>query len=382
MNTALINPKIIEWARDRADVPVDNLPKDLRTKYASWESGEKKPTFKQAQDLAKALRIPFGFLYLEEPPAEQPLTPDLRTVDDLHRAEYSAGLKDVISDAIRKQDWYRDSLVENGYDSLEFVGCFDSNTPPKTIANSISETLALSLEARKGTTKDSVLRYLTDQAEEAGIWVMRSGKVGSNTRRILDVEEFRGFALSDPIAPLVFINAADVSAAQIFTLAHELAHLWIGENGVSNYYLGAVSKYPSAERLCNQVAAELLVPAEVLKETWKPSATLQDNADRLTRTFAVSNVVIARRALDLSIIDKDVFFEYYRLLQRRWKQIKDKRESGGSFDNSFPVSNGRHFTEAVMRAVYSGALLMRDGADFLGVRPATLDKKAREFGIA
>jgi len=219
MNVAHINSEVLIWARERAGF----LPEDLmqvNRKYVDWEAGHMKPTFRQAQALAHKLHIPFGFLYLSEPPVEKPPTVDLRTFNDSHHHDFSLELREVVSDALRKQDWYRDFLLEDGAEPLTFVGKYSITTSPNVVANDLIETLALSLEDRAGISKREFLAYLTEHAEEAGVLVLRNGKVGANTHRVLNVEEFRGFSLPDPISPLVFVNTADFEAAQIFTLIH------------------------------------------------------------------------------------------------------------------------------------------------------------------
>ena len=100
--------------------------------------------------------------------------------------------------------------------------------------------------------------------------VVFSGIVGNNTHRKLETEEFQGFALVDEYAPLVFVNSADFRAAQMFTLAHEIAHLFVGETGVSSFD-NLQPTEDLTEQFCNRIAAEFLAPEEELRAFW-PSA--------------------------------------------------------------------------------------------------------------
>ena len=136
------------------------------------------------------------------------------------------------------------------------------------VASEIRQTLHFDIGERgQARTWMDALRLFVDLAEKIGILVMVSGVVGSNNKRTLEPEEFRGFTLVDNLAPLIFINARDTKAAQMFTLAHELAHIWVGESGVSDTQ--AVEKPDEqTERWCNQVAAELLVPLADLQNNY------------------------------------------------------------------------------------------------------------------
>jgi len=381
MSVAYINPKVLTWARERAGIPPEELMK-VNRKYIDWEIGTALPTFRQAQEVAKKLYIPFGFLYLSKPPKELPLTVDLRTLSDSRNQEFSLELRDVISDAQRKQEWYKEYLLEEGATPLDFFGKFSITHSVDDVANDLKTVLRLTLKDRERLSKNQFLTYLTDQAEEVGILVLRNGKVGANTHRSLSVEEFRGFCLSDSIAPLVFVNTVDFKAAQIFTLMHELAHLWIGEEGVSDQGISEWNTHSKVETFCNKVAVEVLVPKTVFLQKWNQfQGNLEEKLDQLNRIFKVSSIVLARRALDLNLLEPSVFFSYYNDLKIIWRQTRKNSSGGGNFHNSLPVANSRTFTDAICHATYSGKLLMRDGARMLGIKPATLGKYAEVQGL-
>jgi len=385
MTTALINPSILHWARERAGLHPEPLAKTAHVdpdKLWQWEQGETKPTFKQAQDLAKALHIPFGFLFLPTPPEETLPIPDLRTVGDHAVSHISNELRDLLADILRKHDWYKDYLLEQGTRPLPFIGRFNPDIPIATIATDLTMTLRLTLADRaEARNWEAFLSLLMTKAETAGIWVMRSGIVGSNTHRSLDVQEFRGLAICDDIAPLVFINGRDAKAAQIFTLVHELAHLWIGQSGISDVSLAQPTNtiYRDTEKICNAVAAEVLVPQAALRERWNSNESTGQNADQLAGFFRVSTVVIARRALDLGLIDWPSYFEYYQRQAALWRQIK--KGKGGDPYRTIPVRNGRQYTEAVVHSALGRNLLLRDAGRLLGVSPSKISRLAQEIGI-
>jgi len=336
----------------------------------------------QAQKLAKVLQIPFGYLFLPYPPTEAIPIPDLRTIGDHQTHKISPDLREVLFDVLLKQDWYREYLNDQGIEPLPFVGRFDLETPSGAIVADIVDTLDLTLEHRyQARDGEEFLRLLMVKAEDAGIMVMRSGIVGSNTHRALDVHEFRGFAICDDFAPVVFLNGKDAKAAQIFTLIHELAHIWLGLSGISDLSLEVRSSdvHVVSERLCNAVAAEVLVPEQILRERWSKQKTLDENARELAAFFRVSSVVIARRGADLRLVEWNDYYTFYRKQANQWRT--QKKGDGGSPYRTIPVRNGRHFTEAVVRSALEQRLLLRDAGKLLGLHPSNIGNLGREIGV-
>jgi Zn-dependent peptidase ImmA (M78 family) len=167
-----------------------------------------------------------------------------------------------------------------------------------------------------------------EQIEESGVLVMRNGVVGTNTHRPLSVAEFRGFALADDYAPLIFVNGADGKAAQMFTLAHELVHIWIDESGVSNLRQ-TFAPDGGIERFCNAVAAKVLVPDEDVEEFWPQARSKESPWEWLGKRFKLSSLVVLRRLLDLRLVDRPLFERAYRQQEQKFTQIDARNSSGG-----------------------------------------------------
>ncbi len=380
VSAALITPSVLSWARGRRGLAASELARKLSVKpekIAAWESGESRPTFRQAQRLAQALYVPFGYLYLAEPPVEKLPIPDLRTVGDKPPRAPSPDFLDLVNDVLTKQQWYREYQEANGGEPLPFVGRYTADDAPETIAADIRDALSIDGDMRKGAaTWGDFLRELILRSEDLGILVMRSGVVGNNNNRPLDVNEFRGFAISDDIAPLVFVNGRDAPAAQVFTLAHEMAHLWIGEGGVSNpdYALRSDEQASAVERLSNRVAAETLVPSADFRARWRNgSMSVELNMERLSRHYKVSNMVALRRACDLGLVaPKDYWTLYEWTLTEEMILASEyasyKGQGVGNFHFTVLARNGRAFSKAVVTSAADGDIPLGEAAGMLNVK--------------
>ncbi len=373
-----IQPVMLTWARERAGLELKDLTRRF-PQLAAWERGERTPTLRQLEDFAQAVRVPVGYLFLPTPPDEPLPVPDLRTMADRPVARPSPELLDTLYLCQQRQDWYREYAQLQGLSRMPFVGTASLQDDPTRVAAQMRETLGLSVRERQQLpTWTDALRQLANRAEEAGVLVMASSIVGNNARRKLNVAEFRGFALVDELAPLVFLNAADSKAAQMFTLAHELAHIWLGESGISNVEVGRKATH-QVEQWCNAVAAELLVPLDDFRSQYQAGASLTDETQRLARYYKVSPLVILRRAFDCGSLDEQSLWMAYR---QETERLQRRVAGGGNFYRTLSMRTGQLFARAVVSSALEGQTPFRDALRLLGVRKtATFWAIARKLKV-
>lgn len=381
MKTVPASVPVLRWAARRARLDDGELSARF-PKWPLWLSGEAQPTLRQLEDFARLTHTAIGYFFLPQPPALELPVPDFRTLRDDTSAEPSSDLLDTLYLCQQRQDWYHDYARTHGLPALPFVGSVSLEEAPEAVAARLRETLSLSAEERRQLPSwTDALRQLIARAEDAGVMVMVSSVVGSNSHRKLDVEEFRGFVLADELAPLIFINGADSKAAQMFTLAHELAHLWLGASGVSDAQAGQLPAQ-QIERWCNQVAAELLVPIAELRATRQPDAPIPEEIQRLAREFKVSTLVALRRLFDAGYIDQTALWQHYREEQTRLSNLAEQSSSGGDFYRSLGVRTSRRFARAIVESTLEGLTSFPEAYRMLGVRKtATFFEIARKLGV-
>ncbi len=375
-----LQPGVLRWARERAGISPEELARKIQVKperVVEWEKSGR-ISIAQTDNLARSTHTPLGFLYLAEPPTDQLPIPDFRTRRQSGLPP-SPDLLETVESMQRRQSWMRDELIAEGAAPLDFIGAWGTDDSPLEAARAMRDALRLAdgWAAQESTWTDA-LRRLRDQAEDAGVLVVRNGVVGNDTRRKLDPGEFQGFALVDEYAPLVFVNGADFKAAQMFTLVHELAHLLVGETGVSRFRDFRPVDH-ATEQFCNRAAAEFLVPESELQAFWPTARGGIDPYEAIARRFKVSSLVAARRTLDLKLIDEDAFSSFYR--DQEWHEKRSSEPGGGDFWRVQKWRLGPRFGGAIVRAVKEGRLLYREAYNLTNLRGDSFERIPEKMGV-
>lgn len=358
-----ISPVMINWIAEQENTEPKSLAEQLAPKKVDqFLSGLVSKSI--AEKLAKLANIPFGYLFLSKPPTiNNPAIPDLRQT--VGAEPLSKDFVDVLKDIDRKVSWYKDFLIENGNDkSLTFVNKFpySSDLNHYKVAEDIARTIDFSIERDlPNISRDNYYRNLSTLFENIGILIFKNGVVGNNNTRKLNIDEFRGFVLIDDIAPAIFINNADHPSAQLFTLLHEVAHIWIGQDGVSSWNQ---DKY--VEAFCNKVAAEFLMPEITFIEEWKKHHDYQ--VEHIANYFKVSHLAVTVKAVQLKFLPPESITEARNQLRSHRK----KNSSGGNFYNMLPVKNSHRFTETVVNQAVSMNLPLIEAGRLLNVNADTV----------
>jgi Zn-dependent peptidase ImmA (M78 family) len=374
-----INPSLIRWAVKRSGRASEGLA-DKFPKLRSWQTEKRaRLTFVELERLSNETHTPLGFFFLDSPPPEDVPIPDFRTVKDKSVARMSPDLVDTLHSMQLRQQWCHDFALEEGWDRLPFVGSTNPGVNVAGVAQDILNKLGLTQGWASGLrTPDEAVSLVREKIEDLGILIVINGCVGNNTSRVLSVDEFRGFVISDTHAPLIFINGHDAKAAQVFTMFHELVHLWINRSALLDLKELA-DPLDATEKYCNKVAAEALIPERELQTIWYSYEKSESPFHTLAKRFKVSPIVVGLRLQELELISRKSFFDFYAEYQAGIDQIK-KRDSGGNFYSNQNFRIGKRFMRIVSRAAYEGRITFTEAYKLTGLNNATFDEYLRRIG--
>lgn len=369
-----INPQLLNWAIERSMKDIDNLV-DKFSSLPEWQNQTKNPTYKQLERFAKATFTPIGMFFLSTPPDELLPINDFRTLANNNYNKPSANLLDTIYASQQRQAWYQTYRQQQGLDKLAIVGKYTVNDNPTEVAQALIKMFEFH---HNYSSWQQALSERTRLIEQQGILVMSSGIALGNTRRALELDEFRGFALSDEYAPVIFINAKDSIAARSFTLMHELAHIVIAENGVSNTD-NYGNNQNTIENWCNQVAAEILVPSAEFRQKYQHGlADLNENLNNFAKYFKVSTLVVLGRIYELDYIDVNTFWVLFKTEKEKIAKIlaeQKTKKPGGNYYNNKSTSVSKLFIKTITASTLEGKTLYRDAMQLLEVKKIKTFKK-------
>lgn len=384
--TIKIVPEILNWIIQ--EIQFENISDSVFQTLYEWQSGEKIPTFSQIEDISRKTNIPFGYFFLKTPPKEKCSIVEYRTIDSLMLRNPSRNLIDTLDMMTNIQEWMREYLKDNGYGQLEFVGRYQNQKEVKDIVKDIRGTLKLNDNwfINIKNPADS-FKYLRTLYENIGILVMMNGTVGQNTHRKLDVSEFRAFTLVDSYAPLIFINTCDSNSGKLFSLLHELVHIWLGVNSFFNEQEVSITSVKPLEQTCNIVVAEILVPNEIFVQKWneKNIADIEKITD-LAGYFKCSKSVITRKALDNRYITKEryeIIMEEISRQYNEWQESQSKKKSsGGDFYKTMRSKMDRRFINALENSAREGRTQYAEAYRLTKTNRKTFSKLVNEMGGA
>ncbi len=375
-----IKPEVIRWALSQADE--EQIGVHMMDGVKKWIDGTKKPTFNQIEAFSKKVNIPLGYFFLQAPPEEKIQLLEYRTVDSAELVRPSRDLIDTIHEMERIQDWMKEYRLDTGFSVLPIVGSLKGNSDVDSIAQTIRNDLDLDYDWYKNSRNISdAFNRVRSLLEYSGIVVMLNGIVGNNTHRALNIEEFRAFAMVDEWAPLIFINNADSQGAKLFSLFHEMAHIWLGEDDLYNDRI-ATQKVKPIEVLCNAVASELMVPFDLFINEWSNCQT-KDDRERITiisKAFKCGESVIARKALDAKKINNEM---YKNVISDAIKAYKDKRTtkaSGGDYYKTMASRLDSCFVRALCESVNMGRTTYTEACKLTNTSRKTFPEIAAKFG--
>ncbi len=376
---AFITPNVLKWARDSArmteETAAAKIPKLTVEKLKEWEDGTSQPTIRQAQILAKAYKRPFALFFLPEVPR------DFQPLQDFRKSgskELTTSSIFIIREIQQKEAWISDVYRENNEEILPFVGRFSIKDNPKFVANDILATLNVNPAKYKS---DNPIREWINAAESNGIFVSRTSFIHSRMK--LDSEELQGFAIADPFAPFIFINSDDWNAPQLFTLVHELAHIWIAATGISNGIepeLVNRNKFNPIELFCNEVAANALIPSEIILNIDRTVFRNSQEIFKVAKSLGVSSFAFLVRAFNLQLVSNSEYntlkrqaeIDYQAFLKREAEKkaalkLKQKEKPGGPNPYLLRLNkNSRLFTQVVLDALRSGFVQPTQASFLLG----------------
>lgn len=376
-NRIKVNKEIYRWAIKESRKSFEEI-EDRFENIGAWMSQDILPTFRQVEELANFLKVPLGYMFLDNPPKTDIIESEFRTVGN-KIPEISKELKDTLYNVGRKRDWLSDYRREKGWERLIPEDLLDLEEKDiYSICIIAKEHLDIDEFWYKEYSDTRVaFNYLREKLETSGITVMQSGVVGSNNNRKLNIDEFRGFLLYDDIAPIIFINSNDSMNGKIFTLIHEYIHFLLQKDDI--FIEEDIVSENKNEQFINRITAEFLIPKDHIEELWDYNVDINKQIQDLSKRFHVSIVALAIKLKDMNKINQETVNETKKYTEAMWENNNKRTGGGGDYYNTTRSRLGNSFLSTVIQSSESGDISYTDAFKLLDNSAKAYDYFKEEF---
>jgi len=363
-------PSVLEWAIKESRIN-PSIIEIKQPKLKDWIAQISKPTFVQLKNLSEFLRVPFGYMFLNEPPMHNVFDVEFRTLNNELNERPSKELEDILIDIKYKQNWISEIRKNDGYEPIDLVGyCSRKSGNIVVDLNAILDIPKDWFFTQKD--EDKAFAYLRQKIEDKGIFVMVNGIVIDDTHRKLPIEEFRAFVLVDEYAPFIFINRNDSKKAMIFSLIHEFLHILFNTDDILN--LNDFKDEIDLERKINKLTADFLCPESFIKQNWDNNIDLKENIECFSEILKVSKIVVAIAMNSYQLISNQLVEEIKNETDQIIKYYFKETKSGGDYYNNKVNRLSERFIDAVINHAETGNLQFTEAFKLLNVKGSTYDQ--------
>jgi Zn-dependent peptidase ImmA (M78 family)/transcriptional regulator with XRE-family HTH domain len=357
-----IDPATARWARERCHLTVEAASGLLKCTPAALrkiEQGEVQPSATLFRSMAERYLLPEATLLGLAPAIDRPLPEDFRSFDGVPIQLSYETIK-----AIR--------LVQGRQEALARLAEIDDRLTPPVLpylhltndpeleGRKFRETFGFDVQTQL-RLPDAYVPWRT-KVEQLGVAVYVEP---------LGEDDSRGFSLNFNDFPAVVIDQREkMNGARLFTLFHELAHVFLRQVGISDMRAGS-----AVERFCNRFAAAFLMPPAAIAAVM-PGRKAGDavptipELDTAARRLSVTISQMALRMEDLGLAGAGYFKGIVSQLQKPTPAPKKKDgDTQVPYRYTYLSRYGERLAHGVLDALDAGLISTVEAARVLHASP-------------
>ena len=370
--TVAVNPSILTWAREESGYAVDRVARRLQVKeerVAAWEKGERQPTLRQLEQLARFLHRPFSVFFLPRPPQLPPLAADYRRLPGVEPGHESPELRLALRQMLTRRENALNLMEELGEPVREFLLNAHLRESAAEVGQRLRSAIGIDVTTQLGWANEwQAWNAWRAAVEQIGVLVFQFGKI--------PLEEVRGLALLRMPLPVVAVNGKELPEAKSFTLFHEVVHLMLAighEEAPALRERRSSSEWDDVERFAEVAASHALVPEDALRSMIEQlglhaAAWTIEEVRRIARKFRITPLAMATRLRESGFIS----WVHYNRWRSEWQSyVASLPPRTGGF--ATPVGKalnrtGRPFARLVLEALAANRITSVDAARYLGLK--------------